>query len=364
MELMTPLFDIHRTSGGKIVPFAGYLLPVQYEEGLIFEHNAVRTKAGLFDVSHMGEVTFTGKDALTNVQKLLTNDCESMKVGQVRYSLMCNEDGGIVDDLLVYKLSEEAYMLVINAANRKKDVDWIKAHIAGEVDFRDVSDEFAQIALQGPKAQSIMISIGAKEELPEKYYCFKEKASVAGIPCLISRTGYTGEDGFEFYCSPSDAATLWQKLLEAGREFGLIPCGLGARDTLRLEAGMPLYGHEMTDAITPFEADLGAFVKMEKADFIGKGALLKGGIPKRMRVGLSLLDRGIARENSSIFCTNKEIGVVTSGTFAPYLGSAIAMALLDKYYATVGTVVEIDVRGKRLRAKVVKLPFYKRGQKV
>ena len=363
MELMTPLFDIHRTSGGKIVPFAGYLLPVQYEEGLIFEHNAVRTKAGLFDVSHMGETTLTGKDALANVQNLLTNDCETMKVGQVRYSPMCNQEGGIVDDLLVYKLSEEAFMLVINAANRKKDVDWIKAHIAGEVIFKDVSDEFAQIALQGPKAQSIMISLGAGEELPEKYYYFKEKATVAGITCLISRTGYTGEDGFEFYCSPSDAAALWQKLIGAGREFGLIACGLGARDTLRLEAGMPLYGHEMTDTITPFEADLAAFVKMEKADFIGKDALLKGGIPNRTRVGLSLLDRGIARENSPVFCADKEIGLVTSGTFAPYLGCAIAMALLDKYYATVGTVVEIDVRGRKLRAEVVKLPFYKREKK-
>lgn len=360
MELKTPLFDIHRTSGGKIVPFAGYLLPVQYEEGLIFEHNSVRTKAGLFDVSHMGEVTLTGKDALDNVQRLLTNDCATMQEGQVRYSPMCNEEGGIVDDLLVYKMEEGRYMLVINAANRKKDIDWIKARLLGEVQFKDISDELAQIALQGPASQAIMLSLGAPEDLPEKYYYFTEKAAVGGVPCLISRTGYTGEDGFEFYCRPEDAPKLWHKLLEAGRDFGLIPCGLGARDTLRLEAGMPLYGHEMAEDITPLEADLGYFVKMEQKDFIGKKALIEMGLPKKKRVGLKLIDRGIARENALVFADHHEIGRVTSGTFAPHLGYAIAMALLDQEHQAVGTVVEIDVRGRRLSAEVVKLPFYKK----
>ncbi|MBC7959498.1 MAG: glycine cleavage system aminomethyltransferase GcvT, partial [Vallitaleaceae bacterium] len=267
MDLKTPLYESHVAAGGKIVPFAGYLLPIQYAEGIVTEHMAVRTKAGLFDVSHMGEVLLSGPSALANVQMLVTNDCEKMVVGQVKYTPMCNEAGGVVDDLMVYKLDQERYLLVINAANRHKDVAWIKAHLFGDVVCEDISDATAQIALQGPKALEILRKLTKDAYIPEKYYTFVEKGMVADLACIISRTGYTGEDGFEFYCSQEDAPHLWDTLLEAGNEFGLIPCGLGARDTLRLEAAMPLYGHEMNEEITPIEAGLSIFVKMNKTDF-------------------------------------------------------------------------------------------------
>jgi aminomethyltransferase len=374
MERKTHLYDCHVKAAGKIVPFAGYLLPVQYETGVITEHMAVRTSAGLFDVSHMGEVLLKGQDALKNVQLLVSNDCGRMYDGQVKYSPMCNESGGVVDDLLVYQKNSQEYLIVINAANRFKDVDWMKAHLIGDVEFTDVSDDISQLALQGPRAKEILCKLTEEEKLPVKYYSFKENVNLAGINCLVSRTGYTGEDGYELYCKNEDAAKLWQVLLEAGNydldsnckkadateDFLLIPCGLGARDTLRLEAAMPLYGHEMDDSISPLETGLGFAVKLEKAEFIGKEGILSRGEAKKARVGLNITGRGIAREACPVYINNEQIGVTTSGTHCPYLGRPIAMALVDIAYNALGTQVEVDVRGRRIAAEVVALPFYKR----
>ncbi|NLP48850.1 MAG: glycine cleavage system aminomethyltransferase GcvT [Clostridiales bacterium] len=362
MEAKTPLYQVHLDSGGKIVPFAGWLLPIQYAGGIAAEHIAVREAAGLFDVSHMGELMLRGKDALENVQKLMTNDLSGMYDGQVRYSPMCNEEGGIIDDLLIYKLNDEAYLLVVNASNRQKDVDWIKDRVFGECVFEDVSDSWAQLALQGPKAQDIIKKLCKEEELPVKYYSFTESMDVAGAGCLVSKTGYTGEDGYELYTAPENAVKLWQALMKAGEDYGLIACGLGARDTLRLEAGMPLYGQEMAEDITPFEAGLGFFVKLQKPEFIGKTALEAQKEPKRRRVGLELLARGIARTGDAVFLKDEKIGQVTSGTMCPYIKKAVAMALVESGSIQVGDSVSLEVRGRRIEAKCVELPFYKKGQ--
>lgn len=361
MDLKTPLYEIHLKYGGKPVPFAGYLLPVQYPSGITAEHMAVRTAAGIFDVSHMGEVILKGPDALMNVQMLVTNDCSAMADGQVKYSPMCNDNGGIVDDLLVYKKAADHYMLVINAANHDKDTAWMKSKIKGDLGFKDISAEIAQIAIQGPKAKEILTKLTEVENLPVKYYSFTDEVSIGGISCLVSRTGYTGEDGYELYTANENAVNLWELLMKSGGVSGLIPCGLGARDTLRLEAAMPLYGHEMNDFITPFEAGIGQFVKMNKDDFIGKAALAAKVNAKLKRIGLELEDRGIARNADKVFSNGNEIGYVTSGTMCPFIKKAAAMALVDAAYAAAGDMFEIEVRGKYLNAKAVGLPFYKRS---
>lgn len=360
MERKTPLYDCHVGCGGKIVPFAGYLLPVQYQTGVITEHMATRIKAGLFDVSHMGEVMFTGKDALKNLNHLMTNDFSNMCDGQVRYSPMCNEAGGIVDDLIVYKYSDEKYMVVVNAANREKDVEWMKRHLSGEVVMKDISDGIAQIALQGPLSLEILRKVAEEVSIPAKYYSFISHGVVGGIECIVSQTGYTGEHGYEIYTDPHSAPAMWKLLLDAGREEGLIPCGLGARDTLRLEAAMPLYGHEMDDTITPLETGLNFAVKMKKEDFIGKRAIEDKGPLQRKRVGLKVAGRGIIREEAPVFYDGKEIGRTTSGTHCPFLGYAAAMAMLEIGYTELGTMVEAEVRGRIIPAEVVALPFYKK----
>lgn len=362
MELKTPLYDSHIKYKGKIVPFAGYLLPVQYETGIIAEHMAVREAAGLFDVSHMGEVIYKGTDALKNLNYLLTNDFTNMADGQVRYSLMCNERGGVVDDLIVYKINDEKYMVVVNAANRHKDVNWMKSHLFGDVEFEDISDSISQVALQGPMSVKILEALTDFAYIPQKYYHFTDNALIKGIKCIISKTGYTGEDGFEIYLSNADAPKLWELLLDAGKDFGLIPCGLGARDTLRLEASMPLYGHELGEDISPIEAGLKFAVKMNKADFIGKKALEEAGAPQRKRVGLNITGRGVVREDSPIFIGDKQVGVTTSGTFCPYLKKAVAMAYINSDSSEVGTEVEVEVRGRKITAKVIALPFYKKAK--
>lgn len=362
MELKTPLYDAHVKAGGKIVPFAGYLLPVQYGTGVIKEHMAVRTQAGLFDVSHMGEVLCEGKDALANLQMLLTNNFDNMVDGQARYSPMCNEKGGTVDDLIVYKKADEKYLIVVNAANKDKDYEWMLTHQFGEVTFKDVSDQYAQLALQGPKALDILKKLTAEENIPEKSYYAVFDAEVAGIPCIVSRTGYTGEDGVELYLESSKAEKMWDVLLENGKEEGLIPCGLGARDTLRMEAAMPLYGHEMDDETTPLETGLKFAVKMKKEEFIGKKALEEQGEPKRTRVGLKVTGRGIIREHQDVYLNGEQIGCTTSGTHCPYLGYPIAMALVESGSVELGTVVQVEVRGRQVEAEVVALPFYKRNK--
>lgn len=358
MEKKTPLYDEHVALGGKIVPFGGYLLPVQYKDGILKEHKAVRETAGLFDVSHMGEITVRGKDALPFLNYLLTNDFSGLETGRIRYSPMCYADGGTVDDLLVYKLGEDDYLLCVNASNKDKDYAHIKEQVSGDVEVQDVSSEYCQIALQGPNSVEILKQLTDESNMPKIYYSFTQNKPVAGVHCIISKTGYTGEDGFELYAPAKDAIKLWNAILEAGADYALYPCGLGCRDTLRLEAGMPLYGHELSAEITPKEANLSMFVKLEKEDFIGKEKLDDN--RKRKRIGLVLTDRGIARDGAIVFANGKEVGIVTSGTSSPTLQKSIAMALVD---ATVEDEAnfEIEVRGKKLQAQKVKLPFYKRG---
>ena len=377
MELKTPLFDCHLANKGTMVPFAGYILPVQYPTGIITEHNAVRTAAGLFDVSHMGEIVFSGPDALANLNYLLTNDFTTMVNGQVRYSVMCNEQGGCVDDLIVYRFQQDYYWVIVNASNRNKDFDWMRAHVFGDVTVEDISDRVAQLALQGPLAKDIMLQLVSSEDLPNKYYFFTNDVAlsppngfqqqdavgtmqISGIKCLISQTGYTGETGYEIYLPNDDAPVLWDLLLQAGKDKGLIPCGLGARDTLRLEAAMPLYGHEMDDFISPLETGLNFGVKMKKDAFIGKKAIEERGAPAIQRIGLKITGRGIAREHQDVFAGDTLIGHTTSGTHAPYLKYPIAMAHVNAGSAEVGMTVEVDIRGRRVSAEVVLLPFYKR----
>lgn len=362
MELETPLYEAHVKAGGKMVPFGGYLLPVQYKTGVIKEHMAVRTQAGLFDVSHMGEILCEGTDALANLQMLLTNNFDNLVDGQARYSPMCNEKGGTVDDLIVYKQSDHHYFIVVNASNKDKDYQWMLDHQFGEVTFTDVSKDYAQLALQGPKAMDILRKLTTEENIPKKYYHAIFDAKVAGIPCIVSKTGYTGEDGVELYLPSSKAEEMWDILLENGKEEGLIPCGLGARDTLRMEAAMPLYGHEMDDEVTPLETGLGFAVKMAKEEFIGKKALEEKGELTRKRVGLKVTGRGVIREHQDVYVDGKVIGHTTSGTHCPYLGYPAAMAMLETAYTEVGTQVSVEVRGRMVEAEVVALPFYKRSK--
>lgn len=363
MELKTPLYDIHIASGGKMIPFAGYLLPVRYESGIIAEHNAVRTSAGIFDVSHMGEILLEGPGAFSTVQNVLTNDFTGLADGGMRYSPMCNENGGVVDDVIVYRFAEEKYMIVVNASNKDKDYNWISSHLSDDTECSDLSLLTAQIALQGPESEAILRAVaGIDANLPVKGYTFTTGVVIAGIECLASASGYTGEAGYEIYMPPEGAAVVWNALIDSGRDFGLIPCGLGARDTLRLEASMPLYGHELNDEITPFEASLGRYVKMDKPDFIGKKALEDRTEPASIRVGIEVTDKGIAREDCQVFSGDIVIGKTTSGTMCPYIGKAVAMAIIDREFAVPGTTVEIDVRGRRLKAVTVNMPFYKRSK--
>ena len=363
MELKTPLYDEHVALGGKIVPFAGYLLPVQYPTGVIREHMAVRTAAGLFDVSHMGEITFRGPTALQSLNHIITNDYAGMPVGKVRYGIMCNERGGVIDDLIVYKFAEDYYFVVVNASNRHKDFAHMKANILEGTEIADISDDLAQVALQGPKAFEIMGQLLEEQDIPQKYYTAKEHVLIDGMDCIISYTGYTGEKGFEIYTAKENAVRLWRLLLETGEPLGLIPCGLGARDTLRLEAAMPLYGHEMDDEISPLETNLNYGVKMNKEEFIGKKGLEARGEPQITRVGLQMVDRGIMREHQDVYVGEEKVGHTTSGTMCPYVNKAVAMALIDRKYSDIGQIVEVDVRGRKLKAEVIALPFYKREDK-
>ncbi len=359
MEKTTPLYETHKRYGGKIVPFGGYLLPVQYPSGVIAEHMAVRNACGIFDVSHMGEITCTGADALKLLNDILTNDFSDMYDGQARYSVMCYDDGGCVDDLIVYKVRDGHYFIVVNAANKDKDFAWMKEHEEGDAVFTDLSDSVAQISVQGPKAEAVLGRLLPPEGFPKKYYSALFDQSIQGMRCVVSKTGYTGSEGYELYLSASDAPAMWELLLETGREDGLIPCGLGARDTLRLEAGMPLYGHEMDETVTPLEAGLGFCVKMAKEDFIGKKALEAKELT-RTRVGLRVTGRGIVREHMPVYLGDTQVGMTTSGTHCPYLGYPAAMALVSMEAAAVGTKLTADVRGRRVEMEVVKLPFYSR----
>jgi len=355
----TALYDCHVKCGGKLVPFAGYELPIEYEgTRIVAEHVVVREKVGMFDVSHMGEVIFKGKDALKNIQHLMTNDYTTLEPEFVRYSPMCYPDGGVVDDLIIYCLNkEDLYLIVVNASNRFKDVEWMKEHVTGDCTVTDISDEVSQIALQGPEAINIIKELVAEEDIPTGNYTFKKCVKVGGIDCLLSRTGYTGEDGFEIYLSNADAPAMFDLLLSKGA----VPCGLGARDTLRMEASMPLYGHEMDETITPWETGLGMFVKMDKEEFIGKEAIAEKG-KNRCRIGLKVVGRGIVREHCDVYKDGEKIGHTTSGVKVPTQDLPIAMALIPTEKKEIGSILQVEVRGRMIDCEVVKTPFYKRSK--
>ena len=361
----TPLYQSHLYRGAKMVEFGGWMMPVQYS-GIVDEHHAVRQKAGLFDVSHMGEFKITGNDAQSFIQKNVTNDISAMQDGQIQYSPMCYQNGGTVDDLLIYKYAENDYLLVVNGANISKDWEWLEKNKEGfSVGMKDVSDDTALLALQGPLSEKILQTLTDADLANLVYYRFIPSVKVSGCDVMISRTGYTGEDGFEIYCKPGDAVKLWDEILRAGEGDGLLPAGLGARDTLRFEACLPLYGHELSAEITPVEAGIGMFVKVDKAaDFNGKAALAeqKKDGPTRRVVGFVMVDRGIARADYPVFADDKQIGKVTTGSVAPTLGKNLGLALLDKDYTQKGQQIFVEIRGKRLAAEVIAKPFYKRGQ--
>lgn len=355
----TPYFEKMSTNGGKMVEFTGYMLPIQFEStGIIQEHKAVRENAGLFDVSHMGEFLIKGKTAFSTIQRLITNDITSMLAGQARYSPMTNENGGIVDDILIYKFDEESYMLVVNAANCEKDENWIKSRLVEGTNFENASDKTALLALQGPNAEAIVREFVGEEDIPTKNYTFKV-STLFDEQIILSRTGYTGEDGFEIYSSNGIAENVFDLLMEKGQKHNMVLCGLGARDTLRMEASMPLYGHEMNEETLATEIGLNFFIKMNKEFFYGKKALEENEA-KYKRMGIKLIDRGIAREGTLLFDGDNEIGYVTSGTHSPTLGYSIAMVRVLKEFD--GKELFAEVRNKKLKAEVVPMPFYKRNK--
>jgi aminomethyltransferase len=362
----TPLFEIYKEYGGKTIDFGGWDLPVQFSK-IQDEHEAVRTKAGLFDVSHMGEFEVKGPDSLDYLQKMMTNDVSKLNNGGAIYTAMCYENGGTVDDLLIYKIEAEHYLLVVNASNIDKDYKWLEDHLEGNVTLSNLSEHTAQLALQGPLAEAVLQKLAGETNLAEiGFFKFQQEVQLNGKKTLVSRTGYTGEDGFEIYCDPKDAIALWREILEAGKEEGVLPCGLGARDTLRFEANLALYGQELSPEISPLEAGIGFAVKLKKeADFIGKEVLVhqkENGLPRKM-VGIEMIDRGIPRHGYPVYKNDELIGEVTTGTQSPTLKKNIGLALLKLEHTNVETEVEVEIRGKRLKAVVVPTPFYKRAKK-
>ena len=359
----TPLNAAHRALGGKMVDFGGWDMPVQYPTGVIEEHMATRTRAGLFDVSHMGEIWVEGPDSIAFVNSITSNDVTKLVDGQAHYSTLPNADGGVVDDLLVYRFGPEKLLLVVNAGTTEKDWDWISSH-KGEfnVTLNNASADYCQIAIQGPRATEILQRLTETDLSAIKYYWFTT-GQVDGVDSIISRTGYTGEDGFEVYAAAEKAEQLWNKMLETGMEEGLTPCGLAARNTLRLEAGMSLYGHEISDEISPLEANLGWITKLNKdGDFVGRekiAGLKEAGLERKL-VGFEMTEPGIARDGFDVYVNGEKAGTVTSGSPAPFLKKNIGMAFVPTEFANVGQEIKIDVRGKQLSAVVVPTPFYKR----
>jgi len=342
----TPLYEIHKNLGAKIVDFGGWEMPIEYTS-IIEEHNCTRENAGLFDVSHMGEIVVKGSSAKSELNKLITIDLNILHPKKIAYTFFTNEKGGVVDDLLVYMVNDEEFFLVVNASNTEKDYNWLCEHISG-AEVINRSDEYGQIAIQGPNAQAILQNLFEFDLDTIGFFTFDYVDDN-----IISRTGYTGEDGFEIYCRASNTVKLWNALID----LGVKPIGLGARDTLRFESALPLYGHELNEDITPIEAGLKFFVKFEKCDYLGKEILEKK-VPERKLVGIELIDRGIPRNDYRVEKDGKDIGYITSGTYSPTFKKGLAMALLSTEAAQLDTEVDIVIRDKKVRAKVVKLPFY------
>lgn len=357
----TPLFPLYERYGARVVDFHGWDLPVQFS-GIIDEHRAVRGSAGLFDVSHMGEIEINGRGALDFLQRLTTNDVTKIADGQVQYSAMCFEDGGIVDDITVFRYSSELFMLCVNASNAEKDLQWIRKHQPDGVDVNDLSGETALLALQGPKAEFILKPLAEISLANLGYYRFTE-ALVCGVKATLSRTGYTGEDGFEIFLRDSDAPAAWQKIMAAGEPLGMKPAGLGARDTLRLEMKYALYGNDIDETTHPFEAGLGWITRLDKGDFIGRDAVAarKGKSDGRKLVGFEVEGRTVARQGYAIWSGGDAVGTVTSGTWSPSLERPIGMGYVPAELAAAGTPLSIEVRKKMAAAHVVQTPFYREG---
>jgi aminomethyltransferase len=360
----TPLHARHLTLNARMVPYAGWDMPVEYS-GIAAEHMAVRTRAGIFDVSHMGEIEIAGRNALAAVQRISCNDAGLLQVGQAQYSGLLTPEGTFIDDALVYRLATNHYMLVVNAANAAKDYAWIKEQIkaAGEAAAVDASSRYALIAIQGPAARDVLQPLTGLDLGELRYYWFGH-GEVASARATISRTGYTGEDGFEIFVPPNMADRVWQALLESGRAVDLLPCGLGARDTLRLEAAMRLFGSDIDESTSVLEADLGWIVGWNKDDFIGCDRLREQkeeGVARKL-VGFEMIDRGIARHGHNVLDGDRPIGIVTSGTQTPFLNKAIGMAYVPAAIANPGATISIDVRGRVSTARVVPMPFYKRAR--
>ncbi|MBX5476265.1 MAG: glycine cleavage system aminomethyltransferase GcvT [Clostridia bacterium] len=364
----TPLYDWHVENGARMVEFAGWEMPVQYT-GVVEEHNAVRNAVGVFDVSHMGEIRVRGRGALAFLQNLVTNDVARLVPGQALYTPMCREDGGTLDDLLIYRLGEDDYLAVVNAANTERDLAWFRAHEGDDLELADETERWALFAVQGPKAAAALQDLVDIDLDTLAYYRCAVDVAVAGAPgAIVARTGYTGEDGFECYVPAQNAVHVWTSIVSRVQDLGGRTCGLGARDTLRLEAALPLYGHELTESINPLEARLGPFVKLDKGPFIGREALaaVRAAGPRRRLVGLRLLERGIPRAGYPVFReqdgapAETPCGHVTSGTFAPFLGQPIALALVGGG-AVAGERMAVEIRGRKVPAEVVRLPFYRRA---
>jgi len=363
----TPLNRVHRELGGKMVDFGGWDMPVQYPAGTIEEHLRTRNHSGLFDVSHMGEIDVKGSDAIAFVNRITSNDVTKLIDGQAQYSALTTPDGTVIDDLLVYRFAADHLFLVVNAGTTEKDWEWIRSHHAGEsVELKNVSTEYCQIALQGPDALTILQQLTDMPLNDIKYYHFTT-GTVDGVESIISRTGYTGEDGFEVYAAAEKGEQLWNKMLEVGKvgtETGVLPCGLAARNTLRLEAGMSLYGHEIDETTTLLEANLGWICKLDKGEFIGREKLAQqkeAGLKRRL-VGFEITERGIARDDQEVVIGDQRVGKVTSGSPAPYLKKNIGFAYVPAEFAAVGGEIKIDVRGRLVGAQIVKTPFYKRAR--
>lgn len=361
----TRFYECHKRFGARMIDFFGWEMPVEYK-GIIEEHLAVRERAGLFDVSHMGEIMIQGKDGLAFIQHLTPNDASRLAVNQAQYTALTTPQGTFVDDMLVYCLAPDHYLLVVNAANSDKDFAWIVDHKAPfDVEVENASDRYSQLALQGPKAAEILQPL-TDISFAEMKSFWAAGGKVAGVEALVSRTGYTGEDGFEIYTVSSEPASIWDEILERGKEYGILPIGLGARDTLRLEAKLMLYGNDIDATTTVLEADLKWIVKFKKGDFLGRDVLskqLEDGIKKRI-IGFELLERGIPRPHYPVFIKGGEVARVTSGTFSPYLKKSIGLTYLPVGCTEVGTEFEIGIRDKRVKAAVVPTPFYKRGEKL